>query len=209
MSLNMQVKLLRVMQEREFERVGGKEKIRTNVRIVAATNKFLKELVAQGSFREDLYYRLNVIRIYVPPLRDRQEDIPLLVGYLVHKLNRELHKKISRIQTGALQLLVSRDWPGNARQLENVLRRALVHAQGDILLEETLAESLHEPSKFTATLTPPAIRQLDEVEKDHIINALKFAGGNRGKVCELLGISRPTLQRKIRKYQIEVDSTGS
>jgi DNA-binding NtrC family response regulator len=209
MSLNMQVKFLRVMQEREFERVGGKERIKTDVRIIAATNKFLKELVAQGSFREDLYYRLNVIRIYVPPLRERQEDIPLLVEYLVHRLNRELRKTISRIQASALQLLVSRDWPGNARQLENVLRRALVHTQGDILLEETLAESMHEPSKLTTNRTPPSIRLLDEVEKEHILNALKFAGGNRGKVCQLLGISRPTLQRKIRKYQIEVNSTRS
>jgi len=204
MSLNMQVKLLRVMQEREFERVGGKEKIKTDVRIIAATNKSLKELVAQGSFREDLYYRLNVIQIDVPPLRERREDIPLLVDYLIHKLNRELNKRISRIQSRALQSLVSRDWPGNIRQLENVLRRAVVHSHGEVLLEESLAESVGDIVKSDTDPASSPIKLLDEVEKEHILNALKFAQGNRGKVCELLGISRPTLQRKIRKYDIEV-----
>ena len=204
MSLNMQVKLLRVMQERDFERVGGKEKIKTDVRIIAATNKSLKDLVAQGSFREDLYYRLNVIQIDVPPLRERREDIPLLVDYLIHKLNRELNKRISQIQSRALESLVSRDWPGNVRQLENVLRRAVVHSHGNVLLEESLTESIGNLLKSDTASAPPPIKLLDEVEKDHILNALKFARGNRGKVCELLGISRPTLQRKIRKYGIEV-----
>jgi len=204
MSLNMQVKLLRVMQEREFERVGGKEKIKTDVRIITATNKSLQELVAQGGFREDLYYRLNVIQIYVPPLRERREDIPLLVDYLIHKLNRELNKRISQIQSRALQALLNRDWPGNIRQLENVLRRAVVHSHGEVLLEESLAESVGDILKSDAELASSSIKLLDEVEKEHILNALKFARGNRGKVCELLGISRPTLQRKIRKYGIEV-----
>jgi two-component system response regulator AtoC len=204
MPLNMQVKLLRVMQEREFERVGGKEKIETDVRIITATNKSLQELVVQGGFREDLYYRLNVIQIYVPPLRERREDIPLLVDYLIHKLNRELNKRISQIQSRALQSLVNRDWPGNIRQLENVLRRAVVHSHGEVLLEESLAESVGDILKSDAELASSSIKLLDEVEKEHILNALKFARGNRGKVCELLGISRPTLQRKIRKYGIEV-----
>lgn len=204
MSLNMQVKLLRVMQEREFERVGGKERIKTDVRIIAATNKSLKERVAQGSFREDLYYRLNVIQIHVPPLRERREDIPLLVDYLLHKLNLELSKKISQIQSRALQSLVDRDWPGNVRQLENVLRRAVVHSHGDVLSEETLDEPADEPMKPELQAGSSQIKLLDEVEKEHILNALKLTGGNRGKVCELLGISRPTLQRKIRKYGIEI-----
>jgi two-component system response regulator AtoC len=204
MSLNMQVKLLRVMQEREFERVGGKERIKTDVRIIAATNKSLKERVAQGLFREDLYYRLNVIQIHVPPLRERREDIPLLVDHLIHKLNRELSKRISQIQSRALQSLVARDWPGNVRQLENVLRRAVVHSHGDVLLEESLEEPADEPMKPELRAGSAPIKLLDEVEKEHILNALKFAGGNRGKVCELLGISRPTLQRKIRKYGIGI-----
>jgi two-component system response regulator AtoC len=203
MSLNMQVKLLRVMQEREFERVGGKERIKTDVRIIAATNKTLKEMVAQGTFREDLYYRLNVIRIHVPPLRERREDTPLLVEHLVQRLNRELHKKITKIQAGALQVLVNRDWPGNIRQLENVLRRAAVLTHGDILMEETLAQSMDDPADFPSMAPSPLAKTLDEVEREHILTTLRLANGNRGKACEVLGISRPTLQRKIRKYQIK------
>jgi two-component system response regulator AtoC len=204
MSLNMQVKLLRVMQEREFERVGGREKVRTDARIIGATNKPLQDRVAQGAFREDLYYRLNVIHIVVPPLRERPEDIPLLVDYLLNKLNRELHRKITRIQTGALELLAACDWPGNIRQLENTLRRAVVHNQGDLLTADGVEDAMQETVKSGAQSRSSAIKLLDEVEKEHILNALKFAEGNRGRVCELLGISRPTLQRKIRKYQIRL-----
>jgi two-component system response regulator AtoC len=204
MSLNMQVKLLRVMQEREFERVGGREKVRTDVRVIGATNKPLLGRVAQGAFREDLYYRLNVIHIVVPPLRERPDDIPLLVDYLLHKLNRELQKKVSRIETRALEQLAVCDWPGNIRQLENTLRRAVVHNQGDLLTADGVAEAMQETVKSGVQSGSSAIKSLDEVEKEHILNALKFAGGNRGRVCELLGISRPTLQRKIRKYQIRL-----
>jgi two-component system response regulator AtoC len=204
MSLNMQAKLLRVMQEREFERVGGREKVHTDARIIGATNRPLQERVAQGAFREDLYYRLNVIHIVVPPLRERPEDIPLLVDHLLNKLNRELHKKIGRIQTRALEVLKECDWPGNIRQLENTLRRAVVHNQGDLLTADGVADAMQETVKSGAQSRSSAIKLLDEVEKEHILNALKFAGGNRGRVCELLGISRPTLQRKIRKYQIRL-----
>jgi len=205
MSLNMQVKLLRVIQEREFERVGGKARIRTEARIMAATNKHLIELVERGDFREDLFYRLNVIHIGVPPLRDRREDIPLLVDHLLLKLNRELNKKIGRIQMRALRLLMELDWPGNIRQLENTLRRALVHTHGDILSEEAIEDALRDIPKAVSQSSSSPIKSLDDMEKEHILNALKIAGGSRGRVCELLGISRPTLQRKIRKYHIEID----
>ena len=204
MSLNMQVKLLRVIQEREFERVGGKTRISTDARIMAATNRPLKELVERGDFRPDLFYRLNVIHIGVPPLRDRREDIPLLVDHLLLKLNRELNKKIGRIQMRALQLLTELDWPGNIRQLENTLRRALVHTHGDVLTEEAVEDALRDISKAASQSGSSPIKLLDDMEKEHILNALKFAGGNRGRACELLGISRPTLQRKIRKYHIEI-----
>jgi DNA-binding NtrC family response regulator len=202
MSLNMQVKLLRVMQEREFERVGGRERIRTDVRIIAATNRSIAVMVARGQFREDLYYRLNVIHIAVPPLRERPEDIPFLVDHLLQKLNRELQKNITRIQTQALQFLAAFDWPGNVRQLENTLRRAVVHNHGDMLTTEVVQDAMQALLKPGSERLSSPIKLLDEVEKEHILNALKFAGGSRGKVCELLGISRPTLQRKIRKYQI-------
>jgi two-component system, NtrC family, response regulator AtoC len=205
MSLNMQVKLLRVIQEREFERVGGKTRMSTDARIITATNKSLGELVERGGFRHDLYYRLNVINIYVPPLRDRREDIPLLVDHLLLKLNRDLNRKIGRIQMRALRLLTELDWPGNIRQLENTLRRALVHTHGDLLTEEAVEDALRDISKAGSQSSSSPIKLLDDLEKEHILNALKFAGGNRGKVCELLGISRPTLQRKIRKYHIEIE----
>lgn len=205
MSLNMQVKLLRVIQEREFERVGGKARIRTEARIMAATNRPLRELVERGDFRQDLYYRLNVIHIDVPPLRDRREDIPLLVDHLLLKLNLELNKKIGRIQMRALRLLTELDWPGNIRQLENTLRRALVRTHGDVLSEEAVEDALRDISKAASQSSSSPIKSLDDMEKEHILNALKIAGGNRGRVCDLLGISRPTLQRKIRKYHIQIE----
>ena len=205
MSLNMQVKLLRVIQEREFERVGGNTRVRTEARIMAATNKPLRELVERGEFRQDLFYRLNVIHIGVPPLRDRREDIPLLVDHLLLKLNRELNKKIGRIQMRALRMLTELDWPGNIRQLENTLRRALVHTHGDILSEEAVEDALRDISKAVSQSSSSPLKSLDDMEKQHILNALKITGGNRGRVCALLGISRPTLQRKIRKYHIEIE----
>ena len=138
-------------------------------------------------------------------LRDRREDIPLLVDHLLLKLNRELNKKIGRIQMRALRLLTELDWPGNIRQLENTLRRALVHTHGDVLTEEAVEDALRDISKVVSQSSSSPIKLLDDMEKEHILNALKFAGGNRGRVCELLGISRPTLQRKIRKYHIEIE----
>jgi transcriptional regulator with PAS, ATPase and Fis domain len=149
-----------------------------------------------------LYYRLNVIHIVVPPLRERPEDIPLLVHYLLHKLNRELHKNIGRVQAHALELLAACNWPGNIRQLENTLRHAVVHNQGDVLTADRVEDAMHETVKAGAQSRSSPVKLLDEVEKEHILNALRFASGNRGRVCKLLGISRPTLQRKIRKYQI-------
>jgi two-component system response regulator AtoC len=127
------------------------------------------------------------------------------VDHLLLKLNRELNKKIGRIQMRALRLLIELDWPGNIRQLENTLRRALVHTHGDILSEEAIEDALRDIPKVVSQSSSSPIKSLDDMEKEHILNALKIAGGNRGRVCELLGISRPTLQRKIRKYHIEVE----
>ena len=139
----------------------------------------------------------------VPSLRQRKEDIPLLVDHLVHKLNRELGKNVTGIEHSCLERLSTRDWPGNVRQMENVLRRAMVHAHGEVLLEETVVEALGEKTSSDSGEPVPAIPLLDQVEKDHILKALRYANGNKGKVCSLLGISRPTLQRKIRKYKLE------
>ena len=204
LSLGSQVKLLRLLQDGKYYPIGSDTVKLTDARIIVATNQDLDLAQQKGLFRKDLYYRLRAHHVHIPPLRQRKEDIPLLVDYLIHKLNRELNKRISRIQSRALQSLVSRDWPGNIRQLENVLRRAVVHSHGEVLLEESLAESVGDILKSDTDPASSPIKLLDEVEKEHILNALKFAQGNRGKVCELLGISRPTLQRKIRKYDIEV-----
>jgi len=135
-SPSLQVKLLRVLQEEEFERVGGKEKIKTNVRVIAATNKKLDNLVKQGKFREDLYYRLKVVTIDVPPLRERKEDIPLLVEYMINKVNNDLNRNVRKISNKALELLVNHPWIGNVRELENVITRAILLSREDRLGEE-------------------------------------------------------------------------
>ncbi len=203
MSLNMQVKLLRVMQEREFERVGGKEKIKTDVRIITATNRNLEELVQRGEFREDLYYRLKVITISVPPLRERREDIPLLVDHLVGKINLEMNKNIRRVSKAAMRKLIEHEWKGNIRELENVLRRAILLARGDILSDEhlELAAPLPEPETKERD---QKVRSLDDLEREEILKALHAAKGNKSETCRMLGISYPTLQRKLKKYKVSI-----
>lgn len=201
MSLNLQAKLLRVLQEREFERVGGNETIKTDCRVIAATNKELSDLVENGTFRKDLYYRLKVITIEVPPLREHKEDIPPLVEYLLDKIDLELHKRVTRISPKVMDALIEYDWPGNVRELENVLTRAVVLSKGDVLTEKNLLEPI-----LSSGIKKKDIREvmpLKEVEKEHILNALQFTRWNRGKACELLGISRPTLRQKIKDYGLK------
>ena len=138
MSLPTQAKLLRILQERTFERLGGMETIKVNVRFIVATNKDLETAITNGQFREDLYYRLNVVSITVPPLRDRKEDIPELVSYFLKRFNQELRKRVGGISSGAMKTILSFGWPGNVRQLENVLKRAMVLCQGEWILEDQL-----------------------------------------------------------------------
>ena len=199
MSLSLQAKLLRVLQEREFERVGGSDKIRANVRIIAATNKHLEELIREGRFRKDLYYRLKVISIKVPPLRDRIEDIAPLVNHLLNKVNLTLHKNVQRVSPKVVDVLTSYSWPGNVRELENVLTRAIALARGDTLLEESL--SLF-PDIQSAASSSNGLASLKEVERHHIQKVLSKTGGHKGETCRILGISRPALERKIRKYRL-------
>ena len=136
MSLNLQAKLLRVLQEMEFERVGGKDRVKVNARIIAATNKDLKTMVSEGKFRDDLYYRLNIVTIHIPPLRERREDMPLLIEYLIKKINRDLHKKIAGVSKEMMDIFMKYEWPGNVRELENLLVRAAVVSKGSVLVEE-------------------------------------------------------------------------
>jgi len=210
MSLNLQAKLLRVLQEMEFERVGGKDRIKVYARIIAATNKDLKTLVKEGQFREDLYYRLNIVTITIPPLRERREDIRPLVDYLLAKINRDLHKRIVGVSDEVLEMFNAYSWPGNIRELENILVRAAVIAKGQVLLKSDFPELTDLPAA-KPSLTDDSepfkapggrILTLDEVEELHIRRVLKEVKGTKGEICEILGISRPTFERKLERYNI-------
>jgi two-component system, NtrC family, response regulator AtoC len=214
MSLNLQAKLLRVLQELEFERVGGKDRIRVNARIIAATNKDLKAMVQEGKFRDDLYYRLNIVSIRIPPLRERREDIPMLVEYLLAKINRDLHKRVIGIADDMMDIFMKYPWPGNVRELENLLVRAVVVTKSQILgkndfPELSMSGTETAEKKLSAADEPSAAGKwltLDEMEEKHIRKIISEAGGkNKGELCEILGISRPTLERKLEKYGIHFE----
>ncbi len=186
----LQVKLLRVLQEREFERVGGDKTIKMSARVIAATNRDLAKEVAEGRFREDLYYRLNVVSILVPPLRERKADIPMLVKYLLQEISEELHKKVRNITDGAMERLINHDWPGNIRELQNILTRAIVLSKSDVLDEELI------PDVSPKSVIPFASdwkRTLADVEEEHIQRVFKNTGGNRSETAKILGVSKPTI----------------
>jgi nitrogen regulation protein NR(I) len=225
MSLSTQAKLLRILQERSFERLGGMETIKVDIRFIVATNKDLEEAISSGRFREDLYYRLNVVSIMIPPLRERREDIPDLVSYFLNRFNRELKKGIVGITPSAMEKTASYGWPGNVRQLENVLKRAMVLCQGEWILEEQLLfekgwekrEAEEELSKknvedllnslFEELSNPPAAPQdldmISVLERGLILRALQKTKGNQLKAAKLLGINRSTLRGKMDKYNIK------
>ncbi|MFZ3158415.1 MAG: sigma-54 dependent transcriptional regulator [Smithella sp.] len=211
MSVNLQAKLLRVLQEMEFDRVGGKDKVKVNARIIAATNKDLKTLVNEGKFRDDLYYRLNIVSITLPPLRARRQDIPQLIDYLLAKINLDLHKKIIGVSGEVMEIFMNYNWPGNVRELENLLVRACVVAKAQVLgvsdfPELGKDESPKLPVDTSADLfkspEPGKFLTLDEVEERYIRKVIKETDKNKGEICDLLGVSRPTLERKLEKYGI-------
>ncbi len=204
MPLQLQTKLLRVIQERTFERVGSNKTIKTEARIIAATHKNLETLLEKGDFREDLYYRLRVVEITVPPLSERIEDIPALVDYLMEKINRDLGKDVRRVSPEVIELLTKIEWKGNVRELENVLRRAIVLSRGDVLLPETLTESpqIDVSQTASATITAP-FRSLAEAEKEYINKVLLHNDWNKKRTCEVLNIARTTLDRKIEQYELK------
>ena len=205
LSQNLQAKLLRVLQEREVDRVGGVRRIPIRARILAATNRDLAEEMRTGRFREDLYQRLKVVTLRLPPLRERAEDIPLLVEHLLVKINQRLHKNLRRVPREVIEKLQRRPWPGNVRELENVLTRAAVLSQGDMLLQEHLVDQGGIPrseARPLPTAVDGRVATLDEVERDHIVRVWTLAKGHKGKTCQMLGISRPTLERKLKKYGI-------
>lgn len=203
MSLNMQAKLLRVLQEKSFERVGGTETISVDVRVIAATNRQLDQAIKQGLFREDLYYRLNVIHIHLPPLRERKEDIPLLAKHFLQKFGPTYH--VDKISPEAMELLCEYNWPGNIRELQNVIERSAIICQGTIIKPEHLPRELNTPRKFPAGAVinfPDSGISLEEVEKELILKALEKSGGNQTKAAQLLGITRSALLYRAQKYNI-------
>ena len=215
MSLNLQAKLLRVLQEMEFERVGGKDRVRVHARIIAATNKDLKAMVREGRFRDDLFYRLNIVAITLPPLRERPEDIPDLVQYLLAKINIDLHKRIVGVSEEMMAIFLKYRWPGNVRELENLLVRAAVVAKGQILVRGDFPELAEEPLPAAAQEEAPTERSadgklptLDDIEERYIRKVIRESGKNKGEICEILGISRPTFERKLEKYGIVYEKEG-
>lgn len=203
MSPAMQVKLLRVLQEREFTRVGGEETVRVDVRVIAATNKNLLEQVGEGRFREDLFYRLNVVTLFVPPLRERKEDIPLLAQHFLGIFAEKNHKTIKAITPQAMDRLLRHDWPGNVRELMNAVERGVVMTVTPYLDVQDLTwipDNLPADGTVNQQAAPSAGLSLEEVEKAAIFNSLEDCGGNKSEAARKLGITRKTLLSKIRKY---------
>ncbi len=226
----LQVKLLRVLQERELERVGDNRTIRVDVRIIAATNLDLQKQVAQGAFREDLFYRLNVVAIHLPPLRNRREDIPLLIDFFLDKFNAENNKTLKKISRDMLNLLVRYPWPGNVRELENAMERAVVLARGETLTEDLLPVAIRAFAQqgraamasddldglvrrlAEQALSEYAMREgaiydlvINQVEKVLIEKALQRCEQVKIKAAEFLGINRNTLNKKVKELGIEPD----
>lgn len=210
MSLNLQSKLLRVLQEKTFTRVGGNEIIYSNARIIAATNRNLEELVSKGEFREDLFFRLNVVTITLPPLRERKEDIKLLFDYFIAKYSTKYKKEVNGISKEAIDILLSYDWPGNVRELENAIARAVIVSSAPVILvddlplslrQKVLSENNQEIVDDSENLTLPQL--IEKVEKEAILRALKVSKGNKTKAAQILGISRKSLFNKLRYYNIE------
>ena len=198
---NLQIKLLRVLQERKFERVGGEETIETDVRLVAATNKDLKSEIEKGNFREDLYFRLNVVNIEVPPLRERKDDIPLLVTSFLNEFAVENNKPVPTIDDKARACIFAYDWPGNVRELRNCMESAMVMARGTMITEDDLPPGLRVKND-EGWIRIPVGTSMEESEKIIIRDTLAAHKGNKSKASEVLGLGRKTLHRKLEDYNL-------
>jgi two-component system response regulator HydG len=204
MPLTMQVKLLRVLQEREITRVGGEKVIPVDVRVITATNKDLLQLVKEGSFREDLYYRLNVVGLEIPPLRTREDDIPLLAQHFIEMFATNNRKEIKAFTPKAMDSLLRYDWPGNVRELMNAVERGVVLAQSEYL-DDTDLRIFHGGSHENSgpvMLNHETPRPLEEVEKETVLRTLESTGGNKSETARRLGITRKTLHKKLKKYGV-------
>lgn len=207
MPLDLQVKLLRVLEEGRFRRVGGNEEISIDARIIAATNRNPQKAIEEGRLREDLFYRLNVFPIEVPPLRERKDDLPLFAMFFLEKLNESEEKKVERIEPDFLEVLTQYEWPGNVRELRNVINRAFIMARGDALTVDCLPEKFVEKQRASAraaeSISIPLGQPMEEVERIVIEETLRTTDGDRKKTAEILGISYKTLYNKTKKYKEE------
>ncbi|GAQ93868.1 DNA-binding transcriptional response regulator, NtrC family [Thermodesulfovibrio aggregans] len=203
MSPTMQAKLLRVIQEKEFFRLGGIEPIKVDVRFIAATNRDIREEVKKGNFREDLYYRLNVVNFEIPSLRERKDDIPLLVSYFVKKYSLIMKKDVMKISDEAMNLLINYEYPGNVRELENIIERAVVLCNSSQIEIEHLPDDLKDLKIQILTKKEGKFMTLDELEKEYIMWVLKEVGNNKTLAAQILGIDRVSLWRKLKNYGIE------
>ena len=204
MSANIQVHLLRVLDEKEFTRVGGDVLIKVDVRVISATNRDMKRAIADGQFREDLYYRLNVVPVELPPLRERKEDIPLLAQHFLKKFAVENRKEVIDFSPAATDFLLKYDWPGNVRELENAIERAAILAKNSSIEVADLPQENLSPARST----PPG-KSLKEIEENHILNILDATGGNYSVAARIMGISRATLYSKIKAYELSVKKIDS
>ena len=202
MSLLLQAKLLRVIQSRSFERVGGTETISSDVRLIVATNRDLEDEVREKRFREDLFYRLNVVPVTLPPLRERREDIPLLADHFLSEIAERNNKLIRGFSPQAMDLLVRNKWKGNVRELENVVERAVIMARGDVIQPGDLPGHITEEGNAPSSGIIPG-RPLSDLEREAILSTLEMTGGNRTESAKLLGISRRTLQYKLKEFKIQ------
>jgi Nif-specific regulatory protein len=205
LNISTQIKLLRVLQEREFERLGGTETIKSNVRLVAATNKDIEKAIADGEFREDLYYRLNVFAIFMPPLRERKSDVLLLADHFLEKYAREHGKRIKRISTPAIDMLASYHWPGNVRELENIIERAVLVCETNVIHGHHLPPTL-QTAEGSGTVTRLSLETAVEAyERDLIQDALKTTRGNRKRAAQLLDTTERIVGYKVKRYGIDCD----
>jgi DNA-binding NtrC family response regulator len=200
---SVQIKILRVLQEKMFERVGGEDTIEVDVRVITATNRDLEKEIAEGRFREDLFYRLNVVRIHVPPLRERKDDLPLMISAFVKEFAEENGKVIESIDPKARQALYAYDWPGNVRQLRNCIESAVAMTTGTVITLDELPPSIREMDEIPA-ITIPVGATMADAEREIILQTLAAQNGNKSKTAEVLGIGRKTLHRKLDEYGDEV-----
>jgi two-component system response regulator PilR (NtrC family) len=208
---SIQAKLLRFLQDKEFRRVGSNEDRKVDVRVIAATNKKLEKEIENGNFREDLYYRLNVIRIRLPPLREREEDIPILIAHFLKKFTAEQGKEIHKVSSLAMRVLSKYSYPGNVRELENIIERCVTLEQSDQLTAENLPPKIAESTESTggapdAGIPPDGIdlnREMENMERKLILRALEITGGNRSRAARLLGISFRSLRYRLVKLGMD------